>query len=89
LHSLTLTVTKQINKPDYTFAAEWLKRSVSGKERDSQQRGVLELPVGDVAKEDPPQKIKFPESNYYNILTIFNERSICQYSTVKFTTDLW
>jgi len=64
LHTLTLTVTKQINKPDYTLATEWLKRSVSGKERDSLHRSALEIPAGDVAKEDIPQKIEFPERNY-------------------------
>jgi hypothetical protein len=56
-----LIETKQINKPEYTFATEWLKSSVSGKERDSLHRGVLELPVGDVAKEDLPQKIRISE----------------------------
>jgi len=63
LHTLTLIVTKEIDKPDYTFATEWLKPSVGGKERDSLHRGVLELPAVDVTEKDLPQKVEFPESN--------------------------
>jgi hypothetical protein len=63
LHTSTLTVTKQVNKPDYTFATEWLKRSVSSKERDFLHTGVLEIQAGDVVEETLSQKIEFPESN--------------------------